>query len=135
MPLDEYREANRANWSERVAGHWEPDGYDASGFATDPDRISNVVKFDRPYLGEVSGKALLHLQCHFGMDTLSWAPCHRSVRGASVPGVAGPAPHDRRRRRSLEASRRSAGQGSAHVLASSPEARLIPTVIGSAPQW
>jgi SAM-dependent methyltransferase len=33
-------------------------------------------------LGDVSGKTLLHLQCHFGLDTLSWAR-----RGASVTGV------------------------------------------------
>lgn len=33
-------------------------------------------------LGDVSGKSLLHLQCHFGLDTMSWAR-----RGASVTGV------------------------------------------------
>ncbi|MCW2976705.1 MAG: Methyltransferase type 11, partial [Actinomycetia bacterium] len=33
-------------------------------------------------LGDVQGKRLLHLQCHFGMDTISWAK-----RGASVVGA------------------------------------------------
>jgi SAM-dependent methyltransferase len=33
-------------------------------------------------LGDVSGKSLLHLQCHFGLDSLSWA-----VRGAKVTGT------------------------------------------------
>ena len=33
-------------------------------------------------MGDVTGKSLLHLQCHFGMDTLSWAR-----RGARVTGV------------------------------------------------
>jgi len=82
MAVDEYREANRANWSERVAGHWEPDGYDAPGFIADPQRISSVVEFDRQYLGELDGRSLLHLQCHFGMDTLSWARL-----GADVIGI------------------------------------------------
>lgn len=82
MPLDEYRSANRANWGDRVAGHWEPDGYDAPGFIRDSDRISGVVEFDRTYVGDVAGRSLLHLQCHFGMDTLSWARL-----GADVTGV------------------------------------------------
>ncbi len=82
MGVAEYREANRANWNERVAGHWEPDAYDAPGFIADPERISSVVQFDRQYLGEVDGRLLLHLQCHFGMDTLSWARL-----GADVTGI------------------------------------------------
>jgi len=82
MPLDEYRAANRANWSDRVAGHWEPDGYDAPGFIADADRLSSIVQFDRQYLGDVAGRTLLHLQCHFGMDTLSWARL-----GADVTGI------------------------------------------------
>lgn len=82
MPLDEYRSANRANWSDRVAIHWEPGGYDAPRFIADPTRVSAVVEFDRRYLGDVSGRTLLHLQCHFGMDTLSWARL-----GAVVTGI------------------------------------------------
>ena len=54
MPLDEYREANRANWSDRVAVHWEPDGYDAPGFIADPERLSTIVEFDHQYLGDVA---------------------------------------------------------------------------------
>lgn len=82
VSLDEYRAANRQNWSDRVAGHWEPDGYDAPGFIADPERMSRIVVFDHPYLGDVSGRSLLHLQCHFGMDTLSWARL-----GADVTGI------------------------------------------------
>ncbi len=82
MELDKYGTANRANWSERVAGHWEPDAYDAPGFIADPARVSGVVQFDHQYLGDVTGKTLLHLQCHFGMDTLSWARL-----GAEVTGI------------------------------------------------
>lgn len=33
-------------------------------------------------LGDVAGGSLLHLQCHFGLDTLSWAK-----RGATATGV------------------------------------------------
>lgn len=80
--MDEYRRANRANWDDRVAVHWQPDGYDAPGFASDSSRITGVVQRDREYVGGVTGKRLLHLQCHFGMDTLSWARL-----GARVTGI------------------------------------------------
>ena len=82
MTHDKYYEANRANWSERVEGHWLPDGYDAPGFIADRERISGVVQFDRPYLGDLEGRSLLHLQCHFGMDTLSLARF-----GATTTGI------------------------------------------------
>ena len=80
--MDEYRVANRANWDDRVTVHWQPDAYDAPGFAADPARITGVVGRDREYVGDVAGLRLLHLQCHFGMDTLSWARL-----GAHVTGI------------------------------------------------
>jgi len=80
--MDEFRRANRANWDDRVAVHWQPDGYDAPGFAADPSRITGVVQRDRESVGDVTAKTLLHLQCHFGMDTLSWARL-----GAEVTGI------------------------------------------------
>jgi len=81
MPLDEFRAANRANWDDRVAIHAQPDGYDSPGFVADTDRLSGVVEFDSRHL-DAAGRTLLHLQCHFGHDTLSWARL-----GAIVTGV------------------------------------------------
>lgn len=77
-------EANRANWDDRVPVHWQPDAYDAPGFIADPTRISSVVTRDRDAgrLPDLAGKRLVHLQCHFGMDTLSLARL-----GADVTGV------------------------------------------------
>ena len=84
MELDEYRAANLANWNDRVPIHWDSDGYKIRNYVDDPEYVSDVIQFDRDRdeLGDVSGKTLLHLQCHIGTDTLSWA---RS--GASVTGV------------------------------------------------
>ena len=82
VTYDECYDANRANWSERVAGHWMPDGYDAAGFIADENRITGVVQFDHPYLGNLEDRSLLQLQCHFGMDTLSLARL-----GAIVTGI------------------------------------------------
>jgi SAM-dependent methyltransferase len=78
--MDERLADNRANWDDRVPIHWG--GYDADGFIADPSRISDVVAYDSKVLGDVAGKRLVHLQCHFGMDTLSWARL-----GAEVTGV------------------------------------------------
>jgi len=84
MELDKYRSANLANWNERVAIHWNSDGYKTQLYAEDPEYVSAAIRFDRnrDELGDVTGKTLLHLQCHIGTDTLSWA---RS--GAIVTGV------------------------------------------------
>jgi len=56
--------------------------YDAEGFLSDPSRIGGCVRLDAPLLGDVAGKRLLHLQCHFGKDTLGWARL-----GAEVTGI------------------------------------------------
>jgi SAM-dependent methyltransferase len=52
---------------------------DWASFKAGKDRLRSIELFE---LGDVSGKSLLHLQCHFGMDTLAWAR-----RGALVTGV------------------------------------------------
>ena len=61
MPMDEHRAANRANWDDRVPIHRASQEYGADEFIADPSKISNVVAFDREYLGDVTGKSLLHL--------------------------------------------------------------------------
>ncbi len=90
MPLDEYRRANRDNWDDRVPIHWDSPVYDTAGFIADPERLSTEVAFDAAYIGEVAGKRLLHLQCHMGKDTLSWARLGAEVTGIdfSEPAIA-----------------------------------------------
>lgn len=71
--------ANRANWNERADVHASSQMYDVDGFLADPERISTVVRNDlsvlEPHLSGtgVRGRSLLHLQCHIGTDTISWA--------------------------------------------------------------
>lgn len=79
--MDEYREANRRNWDERTAVHPESDHYDVEGFL---DGDASLYPLERDELGDAidDGTDLLHLQCHFGLDTLSWAR-----EGANVVGV------------------------------------------------
>ena len=71
--------ANQRLWDAWTLVHAHGEFYDVAGFRQGGVRI-------RPYeieaLGDVTGKTLLHLQCHFGLDTLSWARL-----GAKVTGV------------------------------------------------
>lgn len=75
----EWFEANRAMWDERVPIHLDSTFYDVESFRSHPDRIRPIEVTE---VGDVTGKDLVHLQCHFGLDTLSWA-----TRGARVVGV------------------------------------------------
>lgn len=77
-------DANRAMWDERVPIHVGSAFYDVDEFRANPDRIR---PFEAEEVGDVAGKSLVHLQCHFGLDTLSWA-----ARGASVVGLDFSAP-------------------------------------------
>ena len=74
-------DANRAMWDAWArAHHAQPSRfYDVARFKAGENTLM-PVELDE--LGDVSGKSLLHLQCHFGLDTLSWAR-----RGATVTGV------------------------------------------------
>ena len=78
--------ANQANWDERVPAHLIAYGVD--DFVSDPGRITPVVRDDlarlAPHLPGRSpaGLRLAHLQCHIGLDTLSWARL-----GATVTGI------------------------------------------------
>ncbi|WP_374448659.1 class I SAM-dependent methyltransferase [Stella sp.] len=76
-----FREANRANWDERVPIHRgnRTGTYRISEFLAGDDRLHPIEDSE---LGPVDGARLLHLQCHFGLDTLRLAR-----RGARVTGV------------------------------------------------
>ncbi len=79
--MDCYTETNRDLWNEWTKLHRTTisDCYDLPAFRAGRSTLKHV---EIEELGDVSGKSLLHLQCHFGMDTLSWARC-----GARVTGV------------------------------------------------
>lgn len=74
MPAEEpdYIRLNRANWDDRAVAHVEGGGYNLSLW-DDPAHLSQVVRFDLPRLGDITGLDVVHLQCHIGTDTLSLA--------------------------------------------------------------
>ncbi len=82
MTHDEHFAVNKAYWDERAPAHAESRDYAVQELISDPDRLSDVVRFDLPRLGDISGMRGVHLQCHIGTDTLS---LHRL--GATMTGL------------------------------------------------
>ena len=77
--MDKYLKQNKANWNEITPMHERSAFYDVAGFKAGK---CTLLPTELEEMGDVNGKSLLHLQCHFGMDTLSWG---RS--GAKITGV------------------------------------------------
>jgi len=75
-----YFESNKKNWNERVAIHKNSSFYNIDRFLDEKE--SSLKSLELEELGDIKGKKILHLQCHFGMDTLSLARL-----GADVTGV------------------------------------------------
>lgn len=74
-----WKAANRAHWDEKVALHLGPRGYDLTSLRAGRGRFNAIEEAE---LWPVDGKHILHLQCHFGSDSLKLAQ-----RGATVVGL------------------------------------------------
>jgi SAM-dependent methyltransferase len=80
MTGSNWRELNRANWDERVSIHLAaPASYDQTPLRTGTARFGPITS---AALGPVAARNILHLQCHFGIDSLTLAQ-----QGASVVGL------------------------------------------------
>ena len=77
--MKDYIEANKKRWNELADVHFKSEFYDVEKFREGGISISDLEVKE---VGDVKGKKLLHLQCHFGKDTLSWARL-----GAHVTGI------------------------------------------------
>lgn len=77
--MNEYSASNQKLWDQWATAHVESQFYDVASFKAGRSSLSEIDLAEMP---EVAGKNLLHLQCHFGKDSLSWARL-----GATVTGV------------------------------------------------
>jgi SAM-dependent methyltransferase len=77
--MREHFDVNRALWDGWTALHASSSFYDIPGFRAGACTLKPIELAE---VGDVAGRRLLHLQCHFGLDTLSWAR-----RGAHVTGL------------------------------------------------
>ena len=77
--LPDYININKETWNKKTAVHIASDFYNNEAFLNGKSSL-NSIEID--LLGDVSQKKILHLQCHFGQDTLSLARL-----GAKVTGI------------------------------------------------
>jgi len=76
---ENYIETNRESWNNRTDAHLKSEFYDLPAFLKGNSSLNDI---ELNLLGDVEGKTILHLQCHFGQDTISL-----SRLGAEVTGV------------------------------------------------
>ncbi len=80
-----YLELNRDSWNQRVEAHLRSDFYDLDGFLKGRSSLNEI---ELELLGDVRDKTILHLQCHFGQDTLSLGRLGARVTGVDLSDVA-----------------------------------------------
>ena len=81
----QWRELNHAMWEAKVPAHLKAPLYDLEGFRRGQLSLKRHEITD---LGDVAGKDLLHLQCHIGLDSLSWARLGARVTGLDFSAAA-----------------------------------------------
>ncbi|MCB0697952.1 MAG: class I SAM-dependent methyltransferase [Chitinophagaceae bacterium] len=81
----EYFEINRALWNEKTKHHTGSEFYDMEGWLKG---VTSLKEPELALLGDVRGKDILHLQCHFGQDSLSLARMGARVTGTDISDEA-----------------------------------------------
>ena len=79
MEHTDYSAINKKSWNDVVDIHMQSEFYDVAGLLAGNSSLNEI---ELALLGDIRGKSVLHLQCHFGQDTISL-----SRLGASVTGV------------------------------------------------
>lgn len=75
----DYLTINKASWNNRTETHLHSEFYDVKGFIQGNSSLNDI---ELAMLGAIKGKSILHLQCHFGQDSISLQRL-----GATVVGV------------------------------------------------
>ena len=83
--MDDKFEIIRQNWNERTPIHAASSFYNVDGFKSGD---ITLTKTEIEEMGSVAGKSLLHLQCHFGMDTMSWSRLGANATGVDISDTA-----------------------------------------------
>ena len=77
----QYFEANRSHWNQRTSVHKDSAFYDLAGFRAGANVLTPIELTE---ISDVKGKSLLHLQCHFGMDTMSFSRMDAKCTGVDL---------------------------------------------------
>ncbi len=80
-----YIAINKQSWNNKTEVHLKSDFYDLEGFLKGNTSL-NKIELD--LLGDLEGKSILHLQCHFGQDSISLARMGAKVTGVDLSDKA-----------------------------------------------
>lgn len=81
----DYLSINKQAWDKRTSVHVKSEFYDVASFKNGRCSLNPI---ELKQVGNVEGSSLLHLQCHFGQDTLSWARLGAEVTGVDLSAAA-----------------------------------------------
>lgn len=82
---EKYLEINKNSWNQRTLAHLDSEFYDVPGFLS---RNTSLKEIELELLGDLKGKSVLHLQCHFGQDSISMAKLGAKVTGVDLSDIA-----------------------------------------------
>lgn len=82
---ENYLQINRESWNKKTLIHFESEFYDVPAFLNGANSL-NSIELD--LLAQIKGKRILHLQCHFGQDSISLARMGAMVTGVDLSDVA-----------------------------------------------
>ncbi len=82
---ENYIEINKQSWNKKTAIHLTSEFYDVDGFLKGNTSLKSI---ELELLGDINGKSVLHLQCHFGQDTLSLGRIGGEVTGVDLADKA-----------------------------------------------
>lgn len=83
--MDNYIEINKKSWNSRVDTHVSSEFYDMENFLNGKSSLKSI---ELELLGDLKGKKVLHLQCHFGQDSISMARMGAEVVGVDLSNKA-----------------------------------------------
>ncbi len=83
--MNNYLDINKKLWNERTLHHVDSEFYDVKGFL---EGKSSLKEIELGLFGDVKGKTILHLQCHFGQDSLSLARMGAKITGVDLSDAA-----------------------------------------------
>ncbi|MFC2147039.1 class I SAM-dependent methyltransferase [Bacteroidota bacterium] len=81
----DYLKINKASWNSKTDTHMESEFYNMKGFLVGETSLKNI---ELNLLGDINGLRILHLQCHFGQDTLSLGRLGAHVTGVDLSDKA-----------------------------------------------
>lgn len=85
MQSEDYLDINKKSWNLSTPVHLESAFYNVPAFVQGENSLNSI---ELELLGNVAGKSILHLQCHFGQDTISLARLGAKVTGVDFSNVA-----------------------------------------------